>query len=132
MWKVRTWRGLIESLRILHPFSSILCLQIYLDLKKFSLAKEHCKTNINRLYKVMKKEAEYYFDNGKFEESASLYSQLDGISFEEIALKFLQAHQVEALKLYLVKVSEAKSRSISGVEIFLMIDEFLSFRCWRN
>ncbi len=41
----------------------------------------------------------------RYEESASLYAEIDGISFEEIALKFLQVWQIEALKLFLLKVS---------------------------
>lgn len=47
----------------------------------------------------------YYFDF-RYEESASLYAKLDGISFDDVALKFLQVKQVEALKLYLLKVTD--------------------------
>lgn len=37
-------------------------------------------------------------------ESASTYAQVEGISFEVTALKFLEIGQIEALKLYLLKV----------------------------
>lgn len=37
-------------------------------------------------------------------ESASTYAQIEGLSFEVTALKFLEIGQIEALKLYLLKV----------------------------
>lgn len=40
----------------------------------------------------------------RYQESATLYSNIDGISFEEVALKFLEVDELDALKLYLNRV----------------------------
>lgn len=98
--------------------------KIYLDMKMFSLAKEYCHSNIDNLRQVMIKESEYYFDHEMYEESASLYSQIEGISFEEVALKFLRSGKIEALKLYLmktlVKLKIQESAHITMITFWLM------------
>lgn len=43
-------------------------------------------------------------------ESASTYAQIEGLSFEVTALKFLEIGQIEALKLYLLKVTRSTSK----------------------
>ncbi|XP_065214081.1 vacuolar protein sorting-associated protein 18 homolog isoform X2 [Planococcus citri] len=94
--------------------------KIYADLNEFSLAKKYCKGNPNSLRVVKKKEAEYCFGGGLYEESASLYAELDCISFEEIALKFLLAEQINALKLYLYRtLDKLKSHESAHISVIV-------------
>ncbi|XP_061405705.1 vacuolar protein sorting-associated protein 18 homolog [Lethenteron reissneri] len=76
--------------------------QMYLGMGKFDLAKEYCKDRPECLDKVQTKQAEHYFKTGKYIESAMYYA-LTHSYFEEIALKFIEAKQEEALKVFLTK-----------------------------
>uniref|UniRef100_H3A4C1 Vacuolar protein sorting-associated protein 18 homolog n=2 Tax=Latimeria chalumnae TaxID=7897 RepID=H3A4C1_LATCH len=76
--------------------------QMYMNMMKFDLAKEYCKDRPECLDVVLAKEAEYCFQNKKYLESAKCYALTQNY-FEEIALKFIEAKQEEALKEFLVK-----------------------------
>uniref|UniRef100_A0A8C4Q9Y5 Vacuolar protein sorting-associated protein 18 homolog n=2 Tax=Eptatretus burgeri TaxID=7764 RepID=A0A8C4Q9Y5_EPTBU len=76
--------------------------QMYLSLGRFDLAKEYCKDRPECLDKVQTKQAEHYFDVGKYAESAMYYA-LTHAPFEEVALKFVKAKQDDALKIFLCK-----------------------------
>ncbi|XP_059179714.1 vacuolar protein sorting-associated protein 18 homolog [Physella acuta] len=73
--------------------------QMYLEKNEFDLAKEFCKDNLMHLDKVLTKQAEYLFSNGKYEESAAMFARTQN-SFEEIALKLIRLPQKDALKMF--------------------------------
>ncbi|XP_039596994.1 vacuolar protein sorting-associated protein 18 homolog [Polypterus senegalus] len=76
--------------------------QMYMSMGKFDLAKEYCKDRPECRDIVLAKEAENCFQNKKYIESAKCYALTQNY-FEEIALKFIEAKQEEALKEFLLK-----------------------------
>ncbi|XP_041071102.1 vacuolar protein sorting-associated protein 18 homolog isoform X2 [Carcharodon carcharias] len=76
--------------------------QMYMNMGKFDLAKEYCKDRPECLDTVLAKEADHCFQNKKYVESAKYYA-LTQRYFEEIALKFIEAKQEEALKEFLLR-----------------------------
>lgn len=76
--------------------------QMYMNMNKFDLAKEYCKDRPECLDMVLAKEAEHCFQNKRYLESAKCYALTQNY-FEEIALKFIEAKQEEALKEFLIK-----------------------------
>lgn len=75
--------------------------KIYLDKGKYELAKDYCmdpaQTDI-----VLRKQAEQLFYQKQYEQAAAYYA-LTQISFEEVALKFIQVKHPESLKMFLLK-----------------------------
>lgn len=76
--------------------------QMYMNMNKFDLAKEYCRDRPECLDMVLAKEAEHCFQNKRYLESAKCYAMTQNY-FEEIALKFIEAKQEEALKEFLLK-----------------------------
>nr|XP_026695437.1 vacuolar protein sorting-associated protein 18 homolog [Ciona intestinalis] len=76
--------------------------QMYLDMGKFDLAREHCRDNPANLDKVLTRQAEHEFSKGQYQESA-LYYAITQNCFEDVALKFLRAGKEVALRAYLQK-----------------------------
>ncbi|XP_071479921.1 vacuolar protein sorting-associated protein 18 homolog [Diadema antillarum] len=76
--------------------------RIYLDKGDFDRAKEFVQDNPAHLDQVMSRQAEHFFDNRKYEKSAIYYAMTEK-SFEEISLKFIEAKQTDALKVFLMK-----------------------------
>lgn len=76
--------------------------QMYMNMNKFDLSKEYCKDRPECLDMVLAKEAEHCFQNKRYLESAKCYALTQNY-FEEIALKFIEAKQEEALKEFLIK-----------------------------
>uniref|UniRef100_A0A1B6D9S6 Vacuolar protein sorting-associated protein 18 homolog n=1 Tax=Clastoptera arizonana TaxID=38151 RepID=A0A1B6D9S6_9HEMI len=79
--------------------------QIYMENGEFELAKKYCFENLAHLDRVLTKQAEVCFEKEEYEESAARYAETQS-SFEEIALKFLQVWQIQALKIFLKKKLE--------------------------
>lgn len=79
--------------------------QIYVEKGEFELAKQYCKDNPAHVDQVLVKQADVFFNNKQYEKSAVHYAETQS-SFEEIALKFLQVWQIEALKTFLKKKLE--------------------------
>ncbi|XP_053553851.1 vacuolar protein sorting-associated protein 18 homolog isoform X1 [Bombina bombina] len=83
--------------------------KMYMNMGKFDLAKEFCKDRPECMDIVLAKEAEHCFQNKKYKESAKCYALTQNY-FEEIALKFIEAKQEEALMEFLLKkLSNLKS-----------------------
>jgi Pep3/Vps18/deep orange family. len=78
--------------------------QVYVEKGEFELAKHYCKDNPAHMDQVLVKQADVYFNNKQYEKSAVHYAETHS-SFEEIALKFLQVWEIDALKTFLKKVS---------------------------
>ncbi|XP_003224830.1 vacuolar protein sorting-associated protein 18 homolog [Anolis carolinensis] len=76
--------------------------KMYMNVNKFDLAKEYCKDRPECLDTVLAKEAEYCFQNRRYLDSAKCYALTQNY-FEEIALKFIEAQQEEALMEFLIK-----------------------------
>lgn len=76
--------------------------QMYMNMKKFDLAKEYCRDRPECKDMVLAKEAEHWFQNKRYLESAKCYALTQNY-FEEIALKFIEAKQEEALKEFLLR-----------------------------
>lgn len=76
--------------------------QMYMSMSKFDLAKEYCRDRPECMDMVLAKEAEHCFQNKRYLESAKCYALTQNY-FEEIALKFIEAKQEEALKEFLLK-----------------------------
>lgn len=76
--------------------------QIYIEKGKFDLAKKYCGNNPAFMDQVLVRQAEMFFENKQYDESAVHYAQTQS-SFEEISLKFLKVRQMQALKLFLKK-----------------------------
>ncbi|KAK6624157.1 hypothetical protein RUM44_011015 [Polyplax serrata] len=75
--------------------------QIYTERGEFELARAFCKGNPVYLDQVTLKQAEALFQEGDYENSAVHYSETTSVSFEEIALKFLQISEIGSLKIFL-------------------------------
>ncbi|XP_041950954.1 vacuolar protein sorting-associated protein 18 homolog [Alosa pseudoharengus] len=76
--------------------------QMYMNMNRFDLAKEYCRDRPECMDMVLAKEAEHCFQNKRYLESAKCYALTQNY-FEEIALKFIEAKQEEALKEFLMK-----------------------------
>ncbi|KAL2081839.1 hypothetical protein ACEWY4_021657 [Coilia grayii] len=76
--------------------------QMYMNMNKFDLAKEYCRDRPECTDMVLAREAEHCFQNKRYLESAKCYALTQNY-FEEIALKFIEAKQEEALKEFLLK-----------------------------
>ncbi|XP_041430146.1 VPS18, CORVET/HOPS core subunit S homeolog isoform X1 [Xenopus laevis] len=83
--------------------------KMYMSMGKFDLAKEFCRDRPECMDTVLANEAEHCFQSKKYIESAKCYA-LTQKYFEEVALKFIEAKQEEALMEYLQKkLSNLKS-----------------------
>ncbi|KAI1897288.1 hypothetical protein AGOR_G00081780 [Albula goreensis] len=76
--------------------------QMYTSMSRFDLAKEYCRDRPECMDIVLAKEAEHCFQNKRYLESAKCYALTQNY-FEEIALKFIEAKEEEALKEFLLK-----------------------------
>ena len=76
--------------------------QMYMSMGKFDLAKEYCRDRPECMDMVLAREAEHCFQNKRYLESAKCYALTQNY-FEEIALKFIEAKQEDALKEFLLK-----------------------------
>lgn len=76
--------------------------QMFLDKNNFEKAKFYAEDNPANMDKVLTGEADCCFQEGQYEESANIYAQTYK-SFEEVALKFIQLEQKDALKIFLRK-----------------------------
>ncbi|KAG7461333.1 hypothetical protein MATL_G00208930 [Megalops atlanticus] len=76
--------------------------QMYTSMNKFDLAKEYCRDRPECMDIVLAKEAEHCFQNKRYLESAKCYALTQNY-FEEIALKFIEVKEEEALKEFLLK-----------------------------
>ncbi len=61
---------------------------------------------------IVIQQAEHYFREGKHQEAALSFSQSQ-LSFEEVALKFIQIGRKDALKIFLHKKLEALDSKVS-------------------
>ncbi|XP_055900557.1 vacuolar protein sorting-associated protein 18 homolog isoform X1 [Biomphalaria glabrata] len=102
--------------------------QMYLEKNEFELAKEYCKDNPMHMDKVLTKQADYLFANGKYTESAALFA-LTQNSFEEIALKLIKLPKKDALKMFLEKKISAlrpQDKAQMTMLVTWMIELFLN------
>ncbi|GFT12641.1 vacuolar protein sorting-associated protein 18 homolog [Trichonephila clavipes] len=94
--------------------------EVYLDKNEYSLARKYCKNDPVKIDKVLTKQADDLFKQEKYEESAVIYAQTH-TSFEEIALKFLEARQEGALREFLKrKLMSLKNQDKTQITMIVM------------
>ncbi|RIA95939.1 Pep3/Vps18/deep orange family-domain-containing protein [Glomus cerebriforme] len=74
--------------------------KLYLEKQQFDTALQYCKNPAQR-DKVLTTQAEHYFSQKRYLLSASYYAE-STVPFEEIALKFVERDERDALKKYLL------------------------------
>ncbi|CAG8443951.1 10866_t:CDS:10 [Ambispora leptoticha] len=82
--------------------------KLYLDKQMFDTALTYCKNPAQR-DKVLTTQADYYFSQGRFILSAKYYAQ-STVPFEEVALKFVERDERDALRDYLMNKLEKLRR----------------------
>ncbi|KAL1116066.1 hypothetical protein AAG570_005561 [Ranatra chinensis] len=92
--------------------------KIYSEKGDYELAKKFCKTPADK-DQVLVKQAEALFNNKQYEESALHYAHTQS-SVEEIALKFLEVQQDQALKTFLMKKLE-KLRVMDKAHLTMLV-----------
>ncbi|KAJ7297796.1 hypothetical protein O6H91_Y035600 [Diphasiastrum complanatum] len=77
--------------------------QVYLDLKEYTAALEHCREPLQR-DRVYEAQAEAAFNAGEYLRAASFFAKINIVTtFEEIALKFVTVGEQDALRTYLLR-----------------------------
>jgi hypothetical protein len=92
--------------------------KIYLDQGKFDLAQKYAKNNQQNLDTILIRQAEHYFEQGRYEDAAIVFSQ-SYLSFEQVTLKFMQINKKDALKLFLLRKLETLSKEDSTQKTML-------------
>ncbi|TRM66423.1 Pep3/Vps18/deep orange family-domain-containing protein [Schizophyllum amplum] len=83
--------------------------KVFMEQGHFDVALRYVKTASQRDH-VLSAQAASYFAEGKFFQSAQCYAQCS-VSFEEVALKFLDANERDALRSYLISRLERTRKS---------------------
>lgn len=61
---------------------------------------------------ILERQAQYYFESGRYSDAAQCYAKTDGsVSFEDIALRFLAIRNQSALKTFLLEKLKAFKQS---------------------
>lgn len=85
--------------------------RVYLGRSNFDLARRHAKTERQR-NDVMTAEADAHFAAGRFIQAAQSYAQ-SSARFEDIALRFIDRDERDALRYYLVARLERLKKTVS-------------------
>lgn len=85
--------------------------KIYLEKGQYDSALEYTHTASQRDI-VISAQAQAYFEQGRYFQAAHCYSQ-SSVSFEDVALKFLDVGERDALRSYLVSRLERTQKSVS-------------------
>ncbi|OJA16138.1 hypothetical protein AZE42_00083 [Rhizopogon vesiculosus] len=103
--------------------------QIYLAQQKFDIALRYATTARQR-DSILSAQARAFFDEGRYFQAAQCYSQCSA-SFEEVALKFLDAGERDALRSYLISRLERTRKSDLTQRMILAtwLLEFYLSRC---
>eukprot|EP01112_Ceratiomyxa_fruticulosa_P020451 TRINITY_DN6960_c0_g1_i1.p1 TRINITY_DN6960_c0_g1~~TRINITY_DN6960_c0_g1_i1.p1 ORF type:complete len:978 (+),score=224.54 TRINITY_DN6960_c0_g1_i1:223-3156(+) len=89
--------------------------KLYLEKRQFAEALEYCKDpgKKEKQDKVWTAQADYYFNENKFDLAATYYGKTQRL-FEEITLKFININERDALKTYLVhKLQNLRSKDLT-------------------
>ncbi|PCH33839.1 hypothetical protein WOLCODRAFT_130019 [Wolfiporia cocos MD-104 SS10] len=103
--------------------------KIYLEKGKYDLALQYAKTATQRDH-VMCAQARAFFDEGRYFPAAQCYSQCS-VSFEEVALKFLDAGERDALRSYITSRLERTRKTDLSQRMMLAtwLVEFYLSKC---
>ncbi|CAG8658675.1 5183_t:CDS:10, partial [Cetraspora pellucida] len=83
--------------------------KLYLEKQQFDTALQYCKNPAQR-DEVLTTQADYYFSQSRFLLSATYYAQ-STVHFEEVALKFVERDERDALRNYLLNKLEKLRRT---------------------
>ncbi|KIK86558.1 hypothetical protein PAXRUDRAFT_831909 [Paxillus rubicundulus Ve08.2h10] len=103
--------------------------KIYLAQRNFDIALRYAKT-ANQRDKVLSAQALAFFEEGRYFQAAQCYAQCS-ISFEEVALKFLDVGERDALRSYLISRLERTRKTDLTQRIMLAtwLVEFYLSKC---
>jgi hypothetical protein len=87
--------------------------RIYLDRGLFDTALQYCKGHAENADKVLLRQAEHYFALGRYQLAADYYARTSA-SFEEVALRFLDLDQRDAVRTYLMRKLHALRPNVCG------------------
>ena len=76
---------------------------IYMQQNQFEMALHYCGDNAAQKSQVLLRQAHNCLSKRQYEKAAQLYAQTEA-SFEEVALKFMQVKQEDALQTFLMEV----------------------------
>jgi hypothetical protein len=102
--------------------------KIYLEQKNYEMAKRYAIGNREHMDIILVSQAEHYFKDQRYQDAALTFSQSQ-LSFEEVALKFLQVNRKDALKIFLLKKLESLAPSDSTQQTMLttwLVELFLN------
>ncbi|CAG8481720.1 2636_t:CDS:10 [Diversispora eburnea] len=86
--------------------------KLYLEKQMFDTSLQYCKNPAQR-DKVLTSQAEHYFSQGRFLLSANYYAQ-STVPFEEVALKFVERDERDALRNYLsIKLEKLRRQDLT-------------------
>jgi hypothetical protein len=102
--------------------------KIYLEQEQYEEAKRYATGHSGHMDTVLVCQAEHYFKQQRYQDAAVTFSQSQ-LSFEEVALKFLQVDRKDALKIFLLKKLESLAPSDSTQQTMLttwLVELFLN------
>ncbi|KAJ3194065.1 hypothetical protein HK101_003570 [Irineochytrium annulatum] len=89
--------------------------KLYLKKSNFDSAMTYAKTEADRDV-IVTTQAEFYFNQKRYQLSANYFAQSLSLSFEEVALRFLEQNETLALKQFLLKKLERLKRSLNTLQ----------------
>lgn len=91
-----------------------------MEQKQFELALQFCGNNSAQRSQVLLQQAHHALSKNQYEKAAQLYAQTEA-SFEEVALKFMEMKQEEALQTFLLEVSCAEEMTYVFLSPFFFV-----------
>lgn len=84
--------------------------RLYLEKKQYDTALQHCNDPAQR-DRVVTTQANDYFAQGRYQLSARYYAE-SAVPFEEVALKFVEREERDALRRYLLAKLERLKKGV--------------------
>ena len=94
---------------------------VYLNKNDFENALTYCKNNDNQDI-ILTKQANHYFKNEKYIQSAQIYSKVKNQSFESIVLKFIDKNERDGLRYYLISKLDKLKKNANRMKILSVND----------
>ncbi len=85
--------------------------KLFIEKRNFEEAFKYAKTSLQK-DQVVTSQAEYYFDQKKYELAANCFAQSKSIGFENVALQFLDRNEIEALIVFLKRKLDLLKKTV--------------------
>lgn len=93
--------------------------KIYLDQRRFDLARKYSSSDENNYDRVICEEAQHYFKQKDYEKSAEIFARSKR-PFEDVSLMFMEAKSSKALKKYLtIRLDQFDSNQMTQITMTL-------------